>query len=114
MYLNIERMILFMKEIIGSDNVDGTNMFSLQLSEKEKETIKDLLSDISLVEYHELLRNITMEKKYYGLKFTDIATSSNLPVSTVKRIFYGSSIPQITNFIKVLDVMGLKLQITKK
>lgn len=94
---------------------DETNLE--EIINKYEQQISSISSNLKKKEvrtYHMLLEDVTYQKKLFKFKFTDIAELSEMPISTVKRIFYGVSIPRITTFLKILDAIGLTIKIVKK
>lgn len=107
-------------EMSGQNNIDSNIITETNLEVVSKKYRKQIQSTSKKLEkkevlkYHMILEDIIQQKKLYDLKFTDIASTSGVPLSTVKRIIYGVTFPKITTLLKILDAMGLTLKITKK
>ena len=72
--------------------------------------VDDLLSDF-MQNYFDILSKYIKTKKEKDLSTPFVARKSELPELTVKRVENIQSIPKVTNLIKMLNSVGLKLAV---
>lgn len=83
---------------INTENIDGVN-----------EAIINTLFNSETNNYFEILHSYMNNKKKNELTTSNVARMSDFPELTIKRFENMQNIPKITNLIKILNAVGLKL-----